>query len=224
MDWNAWHDNYQTDEELKARLSLVRTLIAHSLSAAPPGEIVLLSLCCGDARDILGSLPTHPRRTDVSGWLLDCNPTLIDKAKQTIIRHGLASSVSAIVADATMASSYAEIPPANVVILAGIFGSVEHDEIPRLIQNLRTLCVSSAFIIWTRHTREGTRQAERIQREFANYRFSSVKLLTTPQAHFYVGLNCYDGPTEGLHQEARLFTFGLQHSRLSWGTKPNLRL
>ena len=171
---------------------------------------MLLSLCCGDARDILGILPTHPRRSDVLGWLLDCNPTLIDKAKQAIVGQGLASSVSAIVADATMSSSYTETPPANVIILAGVFGSVEHDEIPRLVRNLRTLCASSAFIIWTQHAREGTGQTEQIQKEFVSNRFSSVKLLTTPQAHYYVGLNCYGGPTEGLCQEARLFTFGLQ--------------
>jgi hypothetical protein len=210
MDWDAWHDGYRTDEELKARLSLVRTLIAQSLSNAPAGEIVLLSVCCGDARDILGILPTHPRRTDVLGWLLDINPNLIDKAKQGIDLHGLGSSVSAIVADATMASSYTEIPPANVVIFAGVFGGVEPDEFSRLVRNLRTLCASSAFVIWTRHARGGTRQAEQIQKEFASNRFSSVELLTTPQAHFYVGLNRYDGPTEGLDQEERLFTYGLR--------------
>lgn len=210
MDWIAWHDNYRTNEELKARLSLVRTLIAHSLSDAQPGEIVLLSLCCGDARDVLGTLPTHARRTDVQGWLLDCNPALIDKAKQAITRYGLASSVSAIIADATRASSYTEIPPANVIILSGVFGNVEHDEISRLVRNLRSLCASSAFVIWTQSTRGGTHQVEQIQKEFTNYQFSSVELLTTPQAHFYIGLNCYDGPTEGLHQDKRIFSFGLQ--------------
>ncbi len=211
MDWIAWHDGYRTNDELKARLSLVRTLIAHSLSGAPAGEIALLSLCCGDARDILGSLPTHPRRTDVQGWLLDINPTLIDTAKQAIIRHGLASSVSAIIADATMASSYTGVLPANVIILCGVLGNVERDEISRLIRNLRTLCASSAFVIWTRHTRGGPHQVERIQKEFASNQFSSVKLLTTPQEHFNIGLNCYAGPTNGLHQDKRLFSFGLQH-------------
>ncbi len=212
MDWKAWHTRYQTDTELQARLELVKASINEALLALPAGKITVLSLCSGDARDIIEVLPTHARCPDVSGWLLESNASLVHDAQQAILRHGLEASLFPCVADATDAKSYATIPPAHLLVLAGVFGSVDNDEIPRFLLNLQVLCAPSAYVIWTQNisTAEGQRRTAIIQQELGHQEFSPINIITTPQQRYHVGLHQYAGNHRSRELDDRLFTFGLQ--------------
>ena len=212
MDWNAWHHKYNTDTELNARLSQVKICIDEALRALPPGKVNVISLCSGDGRDLIELLPTHARRADVSGWLLECHESLVETAQQAIHQQGLKTTLHACVADATDARSYATIPPAHLIILAGVFGSVETDEIPRLLRNLQILCAPAAYVVWTQnlYTEEGQHRSVILRQALNTQSFTSVKLLTTPQQRYHIGLHQYHGKPVNLPLDDRLFTFGLR--------------
>ena len=68
-DWVAWHQQYDNPESsLRVRLGLVRAHLSAALDAAPPGPVSLVSLCAGQGHDVLGVLPGHRRRPDVTSW------------------------------------------------------------------------------------------------------------------------------------------------------------
>ena len=61
-DWHEWHRGYdQPESPLSQRLGIVQDNIRTALDAAPPGPIHVVSMCAGEARDILGVLEDHPR-------------------------------------------------------------------------------------------------------------------------------------------------------------------
>ena len=212
MDWKAWHTRYQTDTELQARLEQVKAYINEALLALPAGKLNIVSICSGDGRDLIEVLPTHPRREDVVGWLLEYNESLVHDAQQAILHHGLGMSLFPCVADATDAKQYAGIPLAHLVVLAGVFGSVEDGEIARFLCNLQVLCAPSAYVIWTQNisTLEGQRRTETLQQALSRQEFSSISVVTTPQQRYHVGLHRYVGGHVSRQLDDRLFTFGLQ--------------
>ena len=73
--WVQWHERYEDpDSGLSRRLRLVRRHVAEALDTAAPGPVRVLSLCAGEGRDLLGVLPGHPRREDVTATLVELEP------------------------------------------------------------------------------------------------------------------------------------------------------
>lgn len=71
-DWFAWHRPYDDpDSDLRRRLAAVQGFIAEALTRQPPGRIRVVSVCAGQARDLLGVLRDHRRRHDVEGRLVE---------------------------------------------------------------------------------------------------------------------------------------------------------
>ena len=69
-DWYDWHAPYSDPSSgLSLRLSWVQERIRAALDEAPPGPIRLISMCAGQGHDVLGALPDHPRRGDVTARL-----------------------------------------------------------------------------------------------------------------------------------------------------------
>jgi hypothetical protein len=56
-------------------------------------------------------------------------------------------------ADASLAASFADALPADVLLLCGIFGNVNDRDIRRTVQAALALCGAGATVIWTRHRR-----------------------------------------------------------------------
>lgn len=55
--------------------------------------------------------------------------------------------------DASLAASFADALPADVLLLCGIFGNVNDRGIRRTVQAAPALCGAGATVIWTRHRR-----------------------------------------------------------------------
>jgi hypothetical protein len=74
-DWYDWHAPYgDPSSGLSLRLSWVQERIWAALDEAPPGPIRLISMCAGQGHDVLGALPGHPRRGDVTARLVELDP------------------------------------------------------------------------------------------------------------------------------------------------------
>ncbi len=154
-DWVAWHNSYDDPtSSLATRLALVQGHLADALASAPGGPIRLLSLCAGQGRDVLGVLPGHPRRDDVTAVLVEANPQNAATARQHAADAGLAEAVEVREGDAGLVATFADALPADVLLLCGIFGNVSETDIRRTATAAAAMCRAPATVIWTRHRRE----------------------------------------------------------------------
>ena len=142
-DWKAWHQEYDDPaSDQSRRLYAVQGLLRDALWAKPPGPIHLTSACAGDGRDVIGVLADHPRAADVSAVLVELDPDLA-AAAGSLGRQG----------DAGLLSTYADVPRADVLLLAGIFGNVSDADLKATVDNASRLCAPGAHVLWTRGRR-----------------------------------------------------------------------
>lgn len=148
-DYEAWHHGYDDpDSGLSWRLRSVRAWIGRALDEQP-GPFRVISVCSGDARDILGVLAGRDDADRVTATLIELDETISDRAATTAAELGL-SKVRVRRADAGISDSYADLEPADLVLLVGIFGNIGDDDIHRTIGWARQLCVPGGTVVWSR--------------------------------------------------------------------------
>jgi hypothetical protein len=210
QDWVAWHRAYDDPESsLSVRLERVRRHIARALDQAPPGPVQLISLCAGQGRDVLGVLPDHPRRDDVSALLIEADAQNADLAVQGAARAGL-DQVRVRQTDAGVIASFADALPADILLLCGIFGNVSAADIRRTIDAAATLCADGATVIWTRHRRPPDVTGE-MRDWFAANGFDEVAFdALQTESLMGVGVHRLVRRSPGItgYPQQRLFTFG----------------
>jgi Putative methyltransferase len=154
QDWVAWHGLYDDPQSsLSQRLALVRSHVSAALDAVPAGPVRLLSLCAGQGRDVLGVLPDHARRDDVTAVLVEFDARNVVTAREQAASAGLRSTVEVREADAAMPAAYADVLPADVLLLCGIFGNVSDEDIRRTVLAAASMGRAGSTVIWTRHRR-----------------------------------------------------------------------
>ncbi len=141
-DWKQWHDQYDGDRQ--GRLLAVQEVIAAWLDAAPVGTLRITSACAGDGRDLGGVVPAHPRARDVEAVLMELDADLADTASATF---------PTIQGDAGELSTYLGLPPADLLLLCGIFGNITDQDVRQTIAHASRLCAWGATVVWTRHRR-----------------------------------------------------------------------
>jgi len=152
-DWVAWHAAYDDpSSSLSARLRRVRSHLSEAIDRAPPGPVRLVSLCAGQGHDVIGTLPSHPRRDDVRAVLVEADPRNAGLARRAAAEARLAQ-VEVREADAGTVTSFAGALPADVLLLCGIFGNISDRDIKRTVEAAPALCRVGATVIWTRHRR-----------------------------------------------------------------------
>ena len=207
-DWFAWHDLYNSQELLQQRLAIVQKYISDSLDAAPSGTIQVVSACSGDGRDLLRVLETHPRAKDVRARLVELDPKLVERGKEAIARLGLTDQIEFINGDATLTANFAGHVPADVIIVAGIFGNLPNEEVlQKLIRNLAYFAKTGAFAIWTRGHRDGFNYSERVRAIFQENSFSEVDFQFTATGNMAVGRHRFDGQTISEPLDKHFFEF-----------------
>jgi hypothetical protein len=173
MDWAEWHRGYDDPaSSISARLACVRSQLSEALDRARPGPVRLVSLCAGQGRDVIGVLPGHPRRDDVRAVLVEFDGRLAETARELAARAGL-DQVEVREADASVVGNYADLLPADVLLLCGIFGNVSDADVERTVRTSELLCAPGATVIWTRH-RRAPDLTPSIRTWFAESRFDEV--------------------------------------------------
>jgi SAM-dependent methyltransferase len=188
-DWVRWHDQYDDPQSsLSQRLEFVRAHVAGALDDAPPGPVSVVSLCAGQGRDVIGVLPDHPRRADVTAVLVELDPVNAGLARECAAEAGL-TNVEVREADAALVPNYADALPADVLLLCGIFGNVPADDIRRTAAAAAGMCRPGGTVIWTRHRREPDLTTQ-VRAWFADAGFDEVafeKMSTTTLTGVGVG-------------------------------------
>lgn len=153
-DWQKWHEGYDDPESaLSHRLRAVQDQIRTWLDGVRPGPLHVTSACSGLGLDLLGALEGHPRRGDVHAVLVELDEELVARS-QALFREAGLTQVEVRCADAGRAAAYAAAPPADLLVLCGIFGNTSDDDVRRTVEAASALCAPGATAIWTRHRRE----------------------------------------------------------------------
>jgi Putative methyltransferase len=204
-DWLAWHDAYdRPDSELARRLAAVQERVRAVLDRSPPGPLRVISLCAGQGRDLVEVLADHPRRDDVTALLVELDPRNVAYARAAAGRAGL-DKVEVRETDAARIDEYAELVPADLVLLCGIFGNVSTDDIARTVAYAPQLTATGGTVVWTRH-RDDPDLVPRICDWFAEAGFAEV-WVSAKEDGYGVGVHRHTGTSPPLEVGARLFTF-----------------
>jgi len=205
MDWYAWHDHYDDPNSgLAQRLRAVQGQVRAALDTAAPGPLRAISVCAGQGRDLIEPLAVHPRRADVSARLVELDERNTAAARRNAEMAG-AGQIEVITADAALIDHYADLAPADIVLLCGIFGNITDEDIERTIDVSRSLVRTGGSVIWTRGRGEHDLFPQ-ICQWFEQRTFDRL-WISPPTEIWGVGAHRFTGEPQPLHKGAGMFQF-----------------
>ena len=149
-DWYDWHHDYvETGSPLSVRLRIVQRRIAEWLDARPEPSLTVVSMCAGQGRDLLEVLAGRPDADRVHARLLETDDRNAAIARDTVAAAHL-GNVTLVQADAGDRASYRGAVPADLVLMAGVFGNITDADVRTTVEVLPELCAPGATVIWTR--------------------------------------------------------------------------
>jgi len=193
---------------------MVQDRVRAALSAAPPGPLRVISLCAGQGADLIVPLATHPRRGDVTALLVELDPRNAAAARRLAAGAGL-ENVRVVIGDAALTSLYADLVPADLVLVCGVFGNLADADIEATAGYCRQLCATGGLVIWTRG-RWAPDLSPRVCDWFEERGFQRVWLsgISDPGFMHRVGVHRFTGRPVPLDRDAVMFTFiGHDHKK-----------
>ncbi|MCW3813528.1 class I SAM-dependent methyltransferase family protein [Micromonospora sp. DR5-3] len=204
-DWYAWHADYdQPDSALSRRLAELRGRIRDALDVAPAGPLRVISLCAGQGRDLIPVLAAHPRRDDVIARLVELDQRNVAVARAAVAEAGL-TGVEVVAGDAALTDRYADLVPADLVLVCGVFGNIVDADIRATVRHCAALCATGGTVFWTRHRREPD-LVRTICDWFAEAGFTPVAV-SRPADGVWVGVHRFTGTPRSLAAGVRMFEF-----------------
>ncbi|MEH0972775.1 class I SAM-dependent methyltransferase [Micromonospora sp. CPCC 205546] len=204
-DWYAWHGDYdEAGSALSRRLAQVRLRVRAALDAAPPGPVRAISLCAGQGRDLLPELAAHPRRDDVTSRLVERDPRNAEVARSAARAAGL-SAVQVVTGDAARTDAYADLVPADLVLVCGVFGNISEADVRATVRHCAALCATGGTVLWTRH-RRAPDLVPAIRGWFVEEGFTAGTV-SSPADGVGVGAHRFLGVPRPLPPGATMFTF-----------------
>jgi len=207
-DWYAWHDAYHDPRTgLAKRLVIVQDRIRAALDEAPPGPLRAISLCAGQGSDLIGVLASHPRRHDVTARLVELDPRNTAVARRLAADAGL-PDVEVVTGDASLTSQYADMVPADLVVVCGLFGNLTHADIEATAGYCTQLCATGGTVVWTRGQWADDDLAPQVSAWFEERGFERVWMSHDPDPNFHhrIGAHRFTGTPVPL-EDASMFTF-----------------
>jgi hypothetical protein len=204
VDWVAWHDDYDSDTPLRRRLEIVQRQIRARLDESDGSPIRVISICAGQARDLLGALDGHRAAGGVQGRLVELDPELAAAARRRCVELGL-GNVEVVVGDAGTTRAYEGATSADLVLACGVFGNISDRDIERTVRALPMLCAPDATVIWTRHRRPPD-VTPAIRGWFRDAGFEEIAFEPVPDSEASVGVGRFTGPPSPFRRQ-RLFRF-----------------
>lgn len=149
-DWQAWHEAYADENSpLSRRLRLVQRHIAAWLDERQGEALTVVSACAGQGHDLLGVLVDRSDARRVRATLLEYDERNVAAAQAVVDDVGL-RNVTVVHADAGELAAYVGSVPADLVLMAGVFGNISDADVHRTIEALPQPCARNATVIWTR--------------------------------------------------------------------------
>ena len=205
-DWEAWHEGYADETSaLSRRLRLVQQHIASWLDERDDEALTVVSACAGQGHDLLGVLSTRADANRVRATLLEYDPRNVAAAQAAVDQAGL-PHVTVVRADAGDRAAYVAAVPADLVLMAGVFGNISDIDVRGTISALPELCAADAIVIWTR-TRRAPDLTPAVRRWLGAAGFAEQAFHAPADALFSVGVHRFGGAPRALTPRGRLFRF-----------------
>jgi hypothetical protein len=119
------------------------------------------------------------------------------------------STVEIRVQDASLVDGYADVAPADVLLLCGLFGNITDEDIRHTIEQSAALTNPGGTVIWTRHRRPPD-LVPQIDAWFVEQGFETV-WISDAALDFGVGAHRAHRAARPLRPGTRLFSFGAAH-------------
>ena len=181
-DWLEWHRGYDDPvSALSQRLSIVQDYADAALRAMGAGPTRVLSLCAGDGRDIVPVLAASERREQTRSVLVEAEPFLVARARERADRAGL-EHMDVRHGDAGDPASFADFTPVDLLLVCGVFGNIDDNDLVRTITHLPRLLVAGGQVIWTRGASEPDRRPQ-VRDLFVEAGFQELRYDGAPARH-----------------------------------------
>jgi hypothetical protein len=204
-DWHAWHTDYEdANSDLSRRLEVVQKEIREVLPPAPTAEWRVVSICAGQAHDIIGVLSEYPHADKVKARLVELNPHNVEQVRAKVAAAGL--DVDVVEGDAADTRLYEGATPADLVLAVGIFGNISDADVFTTIEALPQFCKPGATVLWSRGRQLEPDITTQIRSTFVDAGFVETAFHAPEDAKFQIGVGRYQGPAQEL-QRAQLFRF-----------------
>ena len=205
-DWHAWHRPYADETSpLSRRLRLVQGHIASWLDDRPGEPLTVVSACAGQGHDLLGVLSARDDASRVRATLLEYDERNV-AAAQAAVDNAALPHVTVVRANAGDRAAYVGVVPADLVLMAGVFGNVSDADVRGTISALPELCAAGAIVIWTR-TRRAPDLTPAVRRWLAAAGFAEQAFDAPGDELFSVGVHRFTGVPRPLAPRGRLFRF-----------------
>lgn len=202
-DWIKWHADYaDADSDLAHRLQVVRDELSRLLTGHARR---LVSVCSGSGDDVLPVLASTPQSADVESFLIENHPQIAAKARHEAAALGL-DHVRVLERDAGQASTYIDIPRADILLLCGVFGNIGDDDIRVTIEAVPGLLNRGGHVLWTR-SRRAPDVTPGIRRQLNALGFVDLAFVAPDDELWSVGVHRFEGETTALDPDATMFTF-----------------
>jgi SAM-dependent methyltransferase len=208
-DWHEWQKGYDdAGAERAGRPRAVRALVAAVVDEAAAGLVTIVSICGGEGREVIGALEDHPRRGDVRGRLIELDANNAAVARRWANDAGL-TGLEVVHGDASRADAYDGLPPADLVVISGLFGHLDDDDQQSTIEFLRQLCRPGGSVVWSFTARKPLR-VPKLRRFFAERGFEELSFVTLPgdDLALTVAVSRYRGTRQEFPARPTCFTFG----------------
>ncbi|MCX4469092.1 SAM-dependent methyltransferase [Micromonospora sp. NBC_01655] len=183
----------------------MRREIATWLDERPDERLTVVSACAGQGHDLVGVLAGRADAHRVRATLLEYDAGNVTAARTAAAQAGLAN-ILVEPADAGRLSSYAGAVPADLVLMAGVFGNVTEDDVRRTVAALPQLCATGATVIWTR-TRKSPDLTPALRGWLRAAGFVERAFHAPDGVLFAVGVHRFAGTPRPLDASGVLFTF-----------------
>ncbi|WP_433648981.1 SAM-dependent methyltransferase [Micromonospora zamorensis] len=204
--WQAWHEPYADEHSpLSRRLRLVQQHIASWLDQRFDERLTAISVCAGQGQDLIGVLASRADAQRVRGTLLEFDSGNVTAAQAAANQAGI-SGIVIRQADAGQLSAYAGIVPADLVLMAGVFGNISDADVERTVAALPRLCAEGATVIWTR-TRRDPDLTPSVREWLRDAGFVEQAFHAPDDVQFSVGVHRFEGSPQPLDPAGTIFTF-----------------
>jgi Putative methyltransferase len=190
---------------LAQRLRLVQEHIAAWLHERTDERLTVVSACAGQGHDVIGVLASRPDAYRVRGTLLEYDHRNVAAAQAAAENAGL-WDLAVRRADAGQLASYVGAVPADLVLMAGVFGNISDADVRRTVEALPQLCAEGGTVIWTR-TREAPDLTPAVRAWLRDAGFEEAAFHAPPGVDFTVGVHRFHGVPRPLATSATIFRF-----------------
>ena len=157
-------------------------------------NVNIISICSGQARDILPILAGKKDNNKINTYLIDTDLECLEYA-DNYAKENKIPNVHLINKNAGLRETYNDIPQADIIIICGVFGHLSLLDIKSTISFIKHLLNENGFVIWSRHKFDND-ISEDIKNIFKELNFNELAFVSPEDEPYTLGLHVVDGKTD----------------------------